>query len=67
MLDISTYKNYIVLGDFNLHHKLWKRFEVSIVYIKRFKELLFIMQRREIEQMIFIRAAIYKKFLGKVQ
>lgn len=64
-LDISTYEELIILRDFNLYHMLWKRFIASTTYIKKSEKLLFFIQRREIEQIVFIKVAIYKKFLRK--
>lgn len=54
-----------MLGDFNLHHESWGGPEASMAHIEKSEELLLVMQRREMEQMIPVGAATYKESLGK--
>lgn len=54
-----------MLRDFNLHHKSWGRPEASTAHIEKSEELLLTMQRREMEQMIPVGVATFKKSLEK--
>ncbi len=65
VLEVSKHEKCIVLGDFNLHHESWGRPEASTAHIEKSEELLLIMQRRKMEQMIPVGAATYKESSGK--
>ena len=52
------------MGDFNLHHKAWGRPGASKTLIEKSDELLIVIQRWEIEQMVPVSATTYKEFTG---
>lgn len=65
VLDISPHEECIVLREFNPHHESWGGSEVSTTYREKSEELLILMQRREIEQMLPVVATTYKESSGK--
>lgn len=53
------------MKDFNLHHEAWGQLVVSKTLVKKLEELLIVTQRWEIEQIVVIGIATYKKSTGK--
>lgn len=56
-------KKHIILGDFNLYHKVWGRPKASKALIEKLEELLMIAQRSEMEQIVLIGTATYKELI----
>ena len=61
----DPHEEHIALGDFNLHHESWGGPEASTAHIEKSEELLLLMQRREMEQMVPVGTATYKESTGK--
>ena len=60
-LAANLHKEYISLGNFNLYSESWGKLEASTAHIEKSEELLLVMQREELEQIVLIRMAIYKE------
>ena len=58
-------EEHIILGDFNLHHKVWKGPKASKALIRKSEELLMVAQRWEMEQMVPVGTATYKESTGE--
>ena len=64
-LAANPHEEHIALGDFNLHHESWGGPEASTAHIEKSEELLLVMQRWELEQMVPVGTATYKESTGK--
>lgn len=53
------------MRDLNLNHKVWVEIIASRTLIEKSEELIMIIYRWEIEQMVFIEITTYKKSISK--
>lgn len=64
-LAASPHEEHIALGNFNLHHESWEGPEASTTHIEKSEELLLVMQKWGLEQMVPVGTATYKESIGE--